>query len=88
MRDTLLCESRVTAFIDRISLLRDAGKHKLFFVPSLVGPLLEVTLTPERELRKATLPIFLDMMECEVAHTGNFKQVRGVNPRTPAASNR
>ena len=47
----------------------------MYFVPSLVGPFLEVTLVPETELRKATLPIFLDMMECEKAQKGNFKQV-------------
>ncbi len=52
-----------------------AGNHKMFFVPTLVGPFLEVTLIPETELRKATLPIFLDMMECENANNGNFKQV-------------
>ena len=51
------------------------GAHKMYFVPTLVGPFLEVTLVPETELRKATLPIFLDMMECENAQNGNFKQV-------------
>lgn len=52
-----------------------AGNHKMYFVPTLVGPFLEVTLVPETELRKATLPIFLDMMECEKAQKGNFKKV-------------
>ena len=41
----------------------------------MVGPFLEVTLVPETELRKATLPIFFDMMECEQTAYGNFKQV-------------
>lgn len=49
--------------------------HKMHFVPNMVGPFLEVTLIPETELRKATLPIFYDMMECERNHRGNFKQV-------------
>lgn len=31
----------------------------------MVGPILEVTLVPEPELRKATIPIFFDMMQCE-----------------------
>lgn len=31
----------------------------------MVGPILEVTLVPETELRKATIPIFFDMMQCE-----------------------
>lgn len=35
------------------------------FIPSMVGPILEVTLVPEPELRKATIPIFFDMMQCE-----------------------
>ena len=53
-----------------------AGSHKMQFIPAMVGPFLEMTLVPEIELRKATLPIFLDMMECEQADCGNFKRVR------------
>jgi hypothetical protein len=34
-------------------------------VPGLVGPFLEMTLIPETELRRATIPIFFDMMQCE-----------------------
>lgn len=41
----------------------------------MVGPFMEVTLVPEPELRKATLRIFFDMMECEQRVRGNFKQV-------------
>lgn len=51
------------------------GECKLHFIPSMVGPFLEVTLVPEIELRKATLHIFFDMMECEQRVRGNFKQV-------------
>lgn len=42
-----------------------AGQYKIQFVPGLVGPFLEMTLIPETELRKATVPIFFDMMQCE-----------------------
>lgn len=44
----------------------------------MVGPILEVTLTPEVELRKATIPIFFDMMQCEFnfSGNGNFHMVR------------
>lgn len=44
----------------------------------MVGPILEVTLTPEVELRKATIPIFFDMMQCEFNFSGNgdFHMVR------------
>ncbi|XP_044743403.1 dedicator of cytokinesis protein 1 isoform X2 [Chrysoperla carnea] len=41
------------------------GQYKRQFVPSLIGPFLEMTLIPETELRKATIPIFFDMMQCE-----------------------
>ncbi|XP_061529041.1 dedicator of cytokinesis protein 5 isoform X1 [Phycodurus eques] len=41
------------------------GPHKMKFIPAMVGPILEVTLVPESELRKATIPIFFDMMQCE-----------------------
>uniref|UniRef100_A0A3P8SEF6 Dedicator of cytokinesis 5 n=1 Tax=Amphiprion percula TaxID=161767 RepID=A0A3P8SEF6_AMPPE len=41
------------------------GPHKMRFIPAMVGPILEVTLVPEPELRKATIPIFFDMMQCD-----------------------
>uniref|UniRef100_A0A8C2ZY58 Dedicator of cytokinesis 5 n=1 Tax=Cyclopterus lumpus TaxID=8103 RepID=A0A8C2ZY58_CYCLU len=41
------------------------GPHKMKFIPAMVGPILEVTLVPEPELRKATILIFFDMMQCE-----------------------
>lgn len=41
----------------------------------MVGPFLEFTLIPDVDLRKATLPIFFDMMQAEQMQKGNFKQV-------------
>uniref|UniRef100_A0A8C1H256 Dedicator of cytokinesis 5 n=1 Tax=Cyprinus carpio carpio TaxID=630221 RepID=A0A8C1H256_CYPCA len=41
------------------------GQQKMKFIPAMVGPILEATLVPEPELRKATIPIFFDMMQCE-----------------------
>ncbi|KAL6458640.1 hypothetical protein MHYP_G00321120 [Metynnis hypsauchen] len=41
------------------------GPHKMKFIPAMVGPILKVTLVPEPDLRKATIPIFFDMMQCE-----------------------
>ncbi|XP_055696670.1 dedicator of cytokinesis protein 1 isoform X2 [Lutzomyia longipalpis] len=41
------------------------GENKIQFVPQLVGPLLEMSLIPEPELRQATIPIFFDMMQAE-----------------------
>ena len=44
-------------------------------VPSLVGPLLEVTLIPQREIRQTILPLLIYMMEAEQRERGNFKQM-------------
>lgn len=41
------------------------GQNKINFVPGMVGQFLEMTLLPETELRKATIPMFFDMMQCE-----------------------
>lgn len=41
----------------------------------MVGPILEMTLIPETELRKATIPIFFDMMQCEFHFTRSFQMV-------------
>ncbi|XP_078053338.1 dedicator of cytokinesis protein myoblast city isoform X1 [Augochlora pura] len=55
---------RETAFEIR-SMWFNLGQHKILFVPALVGAILEMALIPESELRKATIPIFFDMMQCE-----------------------
>lgn len=47
------------------------GQAKIQYVPGLVGPFLEMTLIPETELRKATIPIFFDMMQCEFYSSRN-----------------
>uniref|UniRef100_A0A673BUD9 Dedicator of cytokinesis 2 n=1 Tax=Sphaeramia orbicularis TaxID=375764 RepID=A0A673BUD9_9TELE len=49
-----------------------SGSHKICFIPGMVGPILEMTLIPEEELRRATIPIFFDMVTCEHSHSGNF----------------
>uniref|UniRef100_A0A669BKK3 Dedicator of cytokinesis 2 n=1 Tax=Oreochromis niloticus TaxID=8128 RepID=A0A669BKK3_ORENI len=50
------------------------GSHKICFIPGMVGPILEMTLIPEEELRRATIPIFFDMITCEHARFGNFSK--------------
>lgn len=55
---------RETGFEIR-SMWFNLGQYKRQFVPSLVGSVLEMTLIPEPELRRATIPIFFDMMQCE-----------------------
>uniref|UniRef100_UPI00398F6CFE dedicator of cytokinesis protein 2-like isoform X2 n=1 Tax=Pristiophorus japonicus TaxID=55135 RepID=UPI00398F6CFE len=49
------------------------GQHKIRFIPGMVGPILEMTLVPEVELRKSTVPIFFDMMQCEFQYKGDFR---------------
>eukprot|EP00061_Rhincodon_typus_P005871 g25903.t1 len=48
------------------------GPHKIKFIPGMVGPILEMTLVPEPELRRATIPIFFDMMQCEYSVNYSF----------------
>ncbi|XP_028669046.2 dedicator of cytokinesis protein 2-like [Erpetoichthys calabaricus] len=50
------------------------GHNKICFIPGMVGPILEMTLIPEVTLRKATIPIFFDMMLCEHSKCGDFKK--------------
>lgn len=51
------------------------GKHKSDFIPDLVGPFLEMTLIPHSDLRRATIPIFFDMIWCEYEQNMNFTLV-------------
>uniref|UniRef100_A0A8C2Z2J1 Dedicator of cytokinesis 2 n=1 Tax=Cyclopterus lumpus TaxID=8103 RepID=A0A8C2Z2J1_CYCLU len=55
------------------------GSHKICFIPGMVGPILEMTLIPEEELRRATIPIFFDMITCEQAHSGDFHKLKRLN---------
>ncbi|NWV45914.1 DOCK2 protein, partial [Daphoenositta chrysoptera] len=50
------------------------GQRKIEFIPGMVGPILEMTLVPELELRRSTIPIFFDMMLCEHRLTGSFSR--------------
>ena len=68
-------DMRVQMGFQILSMWNAIGDYKIHFIPSMVGPFLQVTLVPEPELRCATLPIFFDMMDCEQRHRGNFKQV-------------
>lgn len=68
-------DMRVLMGFQILSMWSHLGERKLEFIPGMVGPFLEVTLVPESELRKATLHIFFDMMECEQRARGSFKLV-------------
>ncbi|XP_041348666.1 dedicator of cytokinesis protein 3-like isoform X2 [Gigantopelta aegis] len=68
-------DMRVLIGLQIQTLWNGLGDHKRHFIPSMVGPFLEVTLVPERDLRKATIPIFFDMMLCHQQLHGNFEIV-------------
>ncbi|XP_074643938.1 dedicator of cytokinesis protein 1-like [Tubulanus polymorphus] len=68
------------------SIWFNLGPNKTLFIPGMVGPILEMTLIPEIELRKHTIPIFFDMMHNEflqieklrgggTKYKSNFKEV-------------
>ncbi|XP_013378716.1 LOW QUALITY PROTEIN: dedicator of cytokinesis protein 1-like [Lingula anatina] len=67
---------RETGFEIR-SMWFNLGQYKIRFIPEMVGPILEMTLIPETELRKATIPIFFDMMLCEFMHTQPSGRIKG-----------
>lgn len=68
-------DMRVLMGFQLVSCWGQLGASKIGFIPSLVPPFLEVTLVPEPDLRKATIPIFYDMIDVEFNANGNFKQV-------------
>lgn len=68
-------DMRVSMGLQILSMWSQLGNHKLHFIPSMVGPFLEITLVPEPALRKATLSVFYDMMQCEQAARGSFRLV-------------
>ncbi|KAG8038457.1 hypothetical protein G9C98_006153 [Cotesia typhae] len=72
----------VTRF-DLLDFLMEILLHKFLFVPNLVGPILEMTLIPETELRKVTIPIFFDMMQCEF-NSSRITEGYGDTKRNPA----
>lgn len=68
-------DMRVLMGFQILSMWSQLGEHKLNFIPTMVGPFLEVTLVPEAALRKATLCVFYDMMHCEQIARGSFRLV-------------
>ncbi|XP_055847546.1 dedicator of cytokinesis protein 3 isoform X2 [Episyrphus balteatus] len=68
-------DMRVLMGFQILSMWSQLGEQKLHFIPSMVRPFLEVTLVPEPALRKATLTVFYDMMQCEQSARGSFRLV-------------
>ncbi|KAM9027371.1 dedicator of cytokinesis protein 2-like isoform 3-T3 [Ara ararauna] len=65
-------DMRATIGVSIRDMWYNLGPRKIEFIPGMVGPILEMTLVPEPELRKATIPIFFDMMLCEYQLTRSF----------------
>lgn len=57
------------------ALWQALDNHREHFIPTMIGPFLQLTLVPEEDMRKATLPIIGDMMVYDQRTNGNFKQV-------------
>ena len=49
--------------------------ERMQVVLTLVGPLLELTLVPVREIRQTILPLLIGMMDAEQKAKGSFKQM-------------
>ena len=52
----------------------------------MIGPMLRMTLIPDHEMMKSTIPVFFDLLEQEFKARGNFRQV-GVMKVAQAARN-
>ncbi|XP_062507511.1 dedicator of cytokinesis protein 1-like isoform X2 [Corticium candelabrum] len=48
---------------------------KMRFIPDLVGPFVEMALIDHDEIRRNTIPVFMNMMDCELQSTGDFRRV-------------
>ena len=62
------------------------GQNKIHFVPEMVGDFLEMALIPEPELRRATIPIFFDMIQCEF-YSSRFQAQDGKRDSTMSKAN-
>ncbi|XP_074619689.1 dedicator of cytokinesis protein 1-like isoform X2 [Acropora palmata] len=74
-------DMRVVMGFEIIQMWQSLGSLQSPFRLSLVCPFLEMTLVPQTELRKATLPIFFDMVKCELELKGlpNEVEIKIVN---------
>ena len=63
------------------------GGHKVHFVPQIVRQLLDVTFVPATELRKATLPMLYDVLECQQQKAGSLCGVSTLRPTQPPTLN-
>ncbi|GFO40503.1 dedicator of cytokinesis protein 3-like, partial [Plakobranchus ocellatus] len=59
------------------SLWNHLGPNKESMMLDMIGPFLKVTMIPQAELRKATIPIFFDIIECEFQIKNHLRRVEG-----------
>ncbi|RUS82675.1 hypothetical protein EGW08_009578, partial [Elysia chlorotica] len=57
------------------ALWNHLGPNKQHLMLDMIGPFLKVTMIPQAELRKVTIPIFFDIMECEYQLKGHLRRV-------------
>lgn len=62
---TRYCDLRRETTTEICNMWYNLGEHKPNFIMHMVGPLLEMSMLNEDELRRLTIPIFFDMMQCE-----------------------
>ncbi|ESO09209.1 hypothetical protein HELRODRAFT_109536 [Helobdella robusta] len=62
-------DMRREASLEVRSMWHSLGQNKIDFIPEMIGPFLQMTLTRDKELRKWTIPLFFDMMKVELNHT-------------------
>ncbi|KAK0041551.1 dedicator of cytokinesis protein 3, partial [Biomphalaria pfeifferi] len=57
------------------SLWNQLGPNKQHLIIEMIGPFLKVTMVRQTELRKATIPIFFDIIKCEFSLKGDLRRV-------------
>lgn len=70
-------DMRVPVGFHIYTLWNQLGVHKHLLTMEMIGPFLKVTMVPQAELRKATIPIFFDIIQCEYKLKGDLKRVEG-----------
>ncbi|KAI8745394.1 dedicator of cytokinesis protein 3, partial [Biomphalaria glabrata] len=56
-------------------LWNQLGPNKQHLIIEMIGPFLKVTMVRQTDLRKATIPIFFDIIKCEFSLKGDLRRV-------------
>ncbi|BFZ10880.1 hypothetical protein BsWGS_13919 [Bradybaena similaris] len=71
-------DMRIPVGLSLYSLWNNLGQNQQHLMLELIGPFLKCTMVPQLDLRKATIPIFFDIMQCEYQLKGHLRKVEGV----------